>query len=107
MPISFSQINAIPDVLPNNRHELMFPSIQGSDGYALTLRHGHVTLPQAQIAQIPVKFFAHSVAFAGSLSAENSMTVTFLEDSNGTVLQALIAWMQIARNRETGASTLR
>jgi len=101
MPISFEQINSIPDTLPNNRHEVMFPSIQNSDGYALTLRHGHVTLPAATLGQVKVKFLGHSIAFAGTLATENSVTVSFLEDSEGTVLQALTAWMQIARNRET------
>lgn len=107
MPISFEQINSIPDILPNNRHELRFPTISDSDGYQLTLRHGHVTLPQASIGQVQVKLLGHRVAFAGGMAHENSMTVTFLEDSAGTVLQALIAWMEIARNRNTGGGGLK
>lgn len=107
MPISFEQINAIPDPLPNNRHELRFPSINGADGYDLTLRHGHVTLPAATYGQIRVSMFGHKVAFAGNVAHDNTLSVTFTEDSQGTVLQALIAWQQLARNVETGTGGLK
>ena len=107
MPITFEQINAIPDVLPNNRHELRFPSIAGSNGYALTLRHSAVSIPAATLGQIRVRLFGHSVAFAGGVAHDNIMSVTFTEDSEGTVLRALISWLEVARNRDTASGGLK
>lgn len=107
MPITFEQINAIPDPLPNNRHELRFPSIANSDGYALTLRHSVVSLPAATLGQIRVRILGHSVAFAGGVAHDNIMSVSFTEDSEGTVLRALISWLEVARNRDTASGGLK
>ena len=64
-------------------------------------------MPAATLGQIRVSMFGHKVAFAGNVAHDNMMSVTFTEDSEGTVLQALIAWANIARNVESGTGGLK
>ena len=107
MPITFSQINALPDALATDRHELVFPSIQDVDGYELTLRHTTVTLPAIGIAQIRVKYLGYPIAFRGGDTFDNVLNVSFQETVDGAVAKALLAWSQVARNRNTGEGGLK
>lgn len=106
-PITFTQINSIPDILSVDRFTLMFPSVQGVDGEALTLRHAEVTIPKRGIAQIGVKYLGHSTHFRGSSENDNILSVSFFEDSEGTTTDALFAWLKLVRNSEDGTSLLK
>lgn len=106
MPIEFSQVAAV-DVLSSDRHELIFPTIAGRDGYPLTIRHTTVTLPAKSIGKIRVKYLGHTAMFRGGDASDNVLSVSFYEDVQGTVLQTLLAWQQLVRNRETGQGGLK
>ena len=106
MPVTFSQINALPDVLSTDRHELVFPTITDIDGYELTLRHTTVTLPATQIGQVRFKYLGFPIARRGGDAFDNILNVSFNETVDGVVTRCLTAWQQVARNRETGAGGL-
>lgn len=94
MVLSYSEVSAIGDVLPNNRHELSFPNISGvlEDGEALKLRHTTVTLPPFQVGQIIVKQLGWSLAFAGIRTQQNTFSCEFVETINAPVIKLLSKW---------------
>lgn len=106
-PITFTQINSIPDILSTDRFTLMFPTIQGVDGRALTLRHAEVSIPKRAVAQIGVKYLGHSAYFRGNSENDSIMNVQFFEDAEGTTTDAIFAWMKLVRNSEDGSGLLK
>lgn len=93
MPISFKQINSIPDIMNSERFMVMIPNLPGGGtGEKLTIRNVDVTLPPMEVAQILVKILGWTLAFAGRRIQQNSLTMSFYEDSAGTVTNALAKW---------------
>ena len=101
-PVLFTEVDSLPDILPANRHKLMFPNIAGVDGNKLMLHGVSITIPTRGIAQIPVKYLGHGVSFRGGSTSEHVITVEFYEDSAGFVLKALSNWMNIISDKTTG-----
>ncbi|QIG74765.1 putative tail tube protein [Rhizobium phage RHph_I42] len=96
MPISFTEVAAAGDVLPNNRHTLYFPAIPDvMDGHELTVRHSNVSLPPLGVGQIIVKMLGWSVGFAGIRTQINTFTVEFVETVDAPVVKGLAQWQDI------------
>lgn len=100
-PITFTQIDSVPDILPANRHKLIFPSM-GGNASGLTLRYVSVQLPTEGIAQITIPYLGHPISFRGGTTSEHTVTVEFNEDSAGTTLNTLYAWMGLVRSHKQG-----
>jgi hypothetical protein len=96
MPITYSEVLSVGDILDSSRHTLMFPNTPaGGDGRSLTLRHGAITLPRFEVAQIISKPFGWSVAHAGRRMQENIMSVEFFETTGGPSTKTLVAWQNL------------
>lgn len=104
MPVLFSELSNLPDILATYRHSLFFPQVTGVDNKTLTLVKTRVTLPQEAVGHIQVKLLGHSIGFRGGLSFENIITVSFYELSNGIVIRSLAEWLKLVRNRADGTS---
>ena len=97
MPIKFSEIQALPDLLAADRFSAYFPILPGGgNGKELTLRNCEITLPPYEVAQILVKIMGWSINFAGRRIQQNSMTMGFYEDRLGTAHNILLSWQQEA-----------
>lgn len=93
MPISFNQINCLPDILGSGRFMAMFPNLPGGgEGRGLTLRNIEITLPPFENTQIIAKILGWSIAFAGRRTQQNSLTMAFYEDYTGYTHDALLRW---------------
>lgn len=108
MPISFSEVNSMPDILSNGRFTVFFPSLPngGGDGKPLSLSNTEITLPAYETAQIIVKIMGWSIAFAGRRIQNNTLSMSFLETVEGNVHPALVNW-QIAAAGTLNAGGMR
>lgn len=96
MPISFNQINSLPDILGSDRFMAMFPNLPGGgEGRGLTLRNVEVTLPPFENTQIIAKILGWSIAFAGRRTQQNSLTMAFYEDYTGYTHNTLLSWQNV------------
>ena len=108
MPLSYSEVITIGDVLDSSRHTLIFPNTPvGGEGRGLTLRHGAITLPRFEVAQIISKPFGWSVAHAGRRMQENIMSVEFFETTGGPSTKTLIAWQNHCHGIKSGNMNLK
>ena len=99
MPMTWNQVNQMPDIAANNRFKVFFPTLDGIDTKPLTdLVHG-VSLPQNGVGHIQVRLFGSSIAFAGSRVFDNTMQVSFYENVKGQGLSAIEAWKSKIRTR--------
>lgn len=100
-PVTFTEIDRMPDVLSTNRHKIVFPDVPGMSGEPLTLRNTSVTLPTTSIAQIPVRYLGTQVSFKGGSTSEHVLGTEFYETSDGAVLNGLNSWMNVVHNKKT------
>ncbi len=102
MAISYTEIVAAGDALPNDRHELKFPDVTGvTEGKIFTIRHTTVALPPIQIGQIIVKQLGWSLAFAGLRTQQNTFSVEFVETVDAPVIKNLVKWQDICAGFKT------
>ena len=104
MPISFSQINQLPDILANDRHLIFFPVLDGVDGSLLSKMYSAVTLPSYGHGHIIVKILGFSVGHRGNLQFENQLSVTFHDTVEGAVTKSIRNWINLVRDPEDGTS---
>lgn len=96
MAISYNEVVAAGDILPNNRHTLYFPAIPDvMNGHDFTVRHSTVTMPNLSVGQIIVKMMGWSVAFAGIRSQINTFNVEFYETVDSPMVKGLAQWQDI------------
>lgn len=107
MPISFTELNSIPDILASYRHTLFFPQLEGVDNQMLTFTKATISLPQMAVGHIQARILGHSIGFRGGLSFENIISVSILEVSNGANTRSLTNWHNMVRNRADGTSKLK
>lgn len=103
-PLTFTEINSVPDILASNRHSLFLPSIPGVDVKALRISKVSLTLPQRSTGHSIVKLLGHSIGFRGNLSFDHLIQTTFYERSDGVILRSLLTWKNYVRNQFDGTS---
>lgn len=100
MPMTWNQVNNMPDIASNNRFKVFFPTIDNLDTKVLTdLVHG-ITVPQNSLGHIQVRLFGGSVAFAGGRTFDNTLQATFYENVRGQGLSVIEAWKSKIRDRD-------
>lgn len=104
MPISFSTLNNLPDVLGEFRHLWVFADVPGVATHLLQCYNSRVAFPDFAVGHIQVKVLGHSVGFAGGLQFENIISATFYENVQGAMVQSLLRWQARCRDPETGLS---
>jgi len=93
MAFTFNQVAAAGDVLPHNRHSLIFPNLpNGGNGYDLSIRNTTVSFTPWEVGQIIVKMYGWSVAFAGRRNNPNTFSCAFLETTDAPVIKTLLGW---------------
>lgn len=102
-PVTFTEIDSTPDIISTNRHKLVFPDIDGVDGYTLALHSVGINIPAYALSQISVKYLGNTTIFAGGSASEHVLSVDMLENSDGVVLQSLRKWMSIIRSNKDGS----
>lgn len=95
MPITFNQINAQPDIISSERYMALFPKLPGGvTSDTLTVLNCEVTIPPFETAQIIVKIMGWSLAFAGRRVQQNTLSMGFFENINGSVHYSLLSWQK-------------
>lgn len=108
MTLSFSEAASIGDVLSTDKHLLYFPEIPGvGDGKPLTLRHGTVTIPPIDVAQVIVQLFGWPIAFAGRRTLTNAFEVDFVETNDAPVIKMLAAWQDSCAGLKSASGVLK
>lgn len=108
MTLPFSKVASIGDVLSTDRHILYFPEIPAvGDGEPLTLRHGTVSLPPIDVAQIIVHLFGWPVAFAGRRALTNSFSVDFVETTGAPMIKNLTLWSDVCSGIKTAGGSMK
>lgn len=107
MPVEFSEVDAVPDILATDRFSLYFPTIADADGYDLLIRNVSVQLPTESIGHIKKRYLGHPIGFAGGVTTDNQITCEFYEDRAATITKAFTSWMKIIRDKHSRNGGLR
>jgi len=102
--ISFEQIQALPDVLLDDRFELLInPKGDGAGNTeALTLRCQGAAMPGSQIEQVLVGLSGHQVHFRGRKIYPNTLAITYVETHEGIVMTTLRQWKEYIVGSSSG-----
>jgi len=99
--MTWTQVNAMPDIASNNRYKVFFPIIQGvGDTKPLSELVHTITLPQNSLGHIQIRLYGHTVAFRGGRVFDNTVQIRFQENVRGEALNLIERWKNIARNRD-------
>lgn len=98
MPISFAEVNSMPDILSTGRFTVFFADLpnNGGQGRSLSLSNVEVTLVTYDVAQVIVKMMGWSTAFAGRRVQANTFNMSFVETVRGNVHRQLLKWQDAA-----------
>jgi hypothetical protein len=93
--MSFSDFNALPDVLAVDRFEILIsPNGQDNTNQTLALRCVQCTLPEVQIEPMIVAIQGMEFVFRGRNTYDKQISAAFVETIDGSVQAAIRSWKE-------------
>ena len=101
--IAWSDIDALPDVLANDRFQfLMAPSVNADLNSTLALRCQQVSVPEEMFEPMVVALQGFEFSFRGRHVFDKLISATFIETVDGAVSTGISQWMQSIGGTESG-----
>ena len=103
--ISWSQFDALPDVLGNDRFQLLIaPTNNTSLAETLAIRLQQVAVPEESFEPMMVGIQGFEYSFRGRRVYDRAINGTFVETIDGAVSTGIANWMQDVGGGESGNS---
>lgn len=104
MPVTLSNVMALPDILDAVRMNLMISPVPGvisnKEVQELYIKSVAITPPVTRIGQVRVGLLGHYTSWRGMADNGNTFSATFYEDSKGYTVYALTKWREICCTTE-------
>ena len=103
--ITFQQINNLPDTLDSNAFELLLGVLPGSgNSLPLTLKCQTVSIPGFSNEAFESNLHGYVKKFRGRKMFSRTLSVTYLEVSDGSTYKALKSWDEYIAGSRSGNS---
>lgn len=118
--VTLTELQSLPDPLTSDLYELVIGKIPGSassnatssggaaatgvagaGANALRIQCQQVTVPSKTVEAVQVDLAANTLMFAGRMTFDHSMNITFVENRRMDIFNTLDAWAEYCRNKET------
>lgn len=100
--VTLTEFQALPDPLTSDLYEFVIDRIPGGgDQRALRIQCQQVSVPSKTVEAVQVDLAANTLMFAGRMTFDHSMNVTFVENRRMDIYNALDVWAEYCRNKET------
>lgn len=118
--VTLTELQGLPDPLTSDLYEFVLGSIPGSaasnatsqggapatgvtgaGSSALRIQCQQISVPSKTVEAIPVDLAANTLMFAGRMTFDHSMNITFVENRKMDIYNTLDAWAEHCRNKET------
>ena len=101
--ITFSQFDALPDVLANDRFEILLAAPGGGSAQDLSVRCQQVSVPQEIFDVMLIGIQGFEFNFRGRHTFDKTINATFVETTDGAVTKNIATWMQTVGGTESGS----
>ncbi len=102
--IAWSDFDALPDVLANDRFQfLLAPSINSGLNATLAIRCQQVSVPQEIFDVMIIGIQGFEFNFRGRHTFDKVINATFVETADGAVTDSIAGWMQQVGGTESGS----
>ena len=103
--VTWNQLNDLPDVLANDRFQLLVSPTANSDGgRVLALRLQQVSVPEEMIEPMLVQLQGFELSYPGRHTFDKIISCNFVETVDGAVSASIGQWMQRVRGTASGNS---
>lgn len=117
--VTLTELQSLPDPLTSDLYELVIGKIPGAaasnatsgggslatgnngGGNALRIQCQQVSVPSKTVEAVPVDLAANTLMFAGRMTFDHTMNITFVENRRMEIFNTLNNWAEYARNKET------
>ena len=118
--VTLTEFQSLPDPLTSDLYEFVIGKIPGSSSSNATSQGGasaagvtgagsgalriqcqQVSVPSKTVESVQVDLAASTLMFAGRMTFDHSMNITFVENRKMDIYNTLDAWAEYCRNKET------
>ena len=118
--VTLTEFQSLPDPLTSDLYEFVLGNIPGSSSSnatsgggasasgikgggagALRIQCQTVSIPTKTVEAVTVDLAANTLMFAGRMTFDHSMSITFVENRKMDIFNTLNAWAEYCRNKET------
>lgn len=117
--VTLTELQSLPDPLTSDLYELVIGLIPGSaasnataggagvatnssgSANALRIQCQQVSIPSKTVEAVQVDLAANTLMFAGRMTFDHTMNITFVENRRMDIFNTLNGWAEYCRNKET------
>lgn len=99
---TLDEVLKVHDPMLSDNFEIIIANVPGGgDAKALRIQCKTAVKPGSTLNEVLIELFGHAVVHAGALTYTHDLSLTYIEDSKGTITKALEGWQEIVRSKDT------